>query len=226
MKILSIDTSSKICNICLSEDNKNIDYVSIDNNITHSEILMPEIDNLLKKNNMNINEIELFGVVNGPGSFTGIRIGISCIKGLAFAKNIPTVETTSLELLMENYYHEVEEKKETDIILAVIDARNNQVYFAIKDNKNIEFYADDVSKVINILKEDKYKERNIYVVGTGKDLVNKYSNNDLRYKYLENTKQEAKYLGELIFKNLNYKIESKKLMPNYLKKASAEVKNQ
>ncbi len=226
MKILSIDTSSKICNICLSEDNKNIDNVSIDNNITHSEILMPEIDNLLKKNNMNINEIELFGVVNGPGSFTGIRIGISCIKGLAFAKNIPTVETTSLELLMENYYHEVEEKKETDVILAVIDARNNQVYFAIKDNKNIEFYADDVSKVINILKEDKYKDRNIYVVGTGKDLVNKYSNNDLRYTYLENTKQEAKYLGELIFKNLNYKIESKNLMPNYLKKASAEVKNQ
>ena len=83
MKILSIDTSSSNCATAILEDDKLIDENSLNNGLTHSENLMPLIDELLKRNGIGLKDIDLIAVSVGPGSFTGIRIGIASIKPMA-----------------------------------------------------------------------------------------------------------------------------------------------
>lgn len=88
MKILSIDTSSKICSVCLLEDDKIIKEINIDDGNTHSQNLMPLIDEIFKSTNLTLDNIDLLACSKGPGSFTGVRIGISTIKAFADVKNI------------------------------------------------------------------------------------------------------------------------------------------
>ena len=128
MKILAIDTSSKICSTAILEDENVIDINNLDDGKTHSENLMPLIDELLKRNNLKVSDINMIACSVGPGSFTGIRIGISSIKAIAEVLNVKVASVTSLETLAKN----VENSEE--IIVSLIDARNNQVYCGIFDN--------------------------------------------------------------------------------------------
>lgn len=97
MKILSIDTSSKICSVSILEDTTVILEKHTNDEKTHSQNLMPLIDELFKDTNLTLDNIDLLACSQGPGSFTGIRIGIATIKAFADAKNIPVVGVTSLE---------------------------------------------------------------------------------------------------------------------------------
>ena len=126
MKILGISTSSNIATVCLSEDNTIIKELNIDNTKTHSETLVPLIDSLLKETNTNLSEINLLACDIGPGSFTGIRIGIATIKAISESLNVPIVEVSSLEGLAYGV-------KSLGTICSLIDARNNQVYMGIFD---------------------------------------------------------------------------------------------
>ena len=103
MKILAIETSSKICGACLCEDDRVLDKLEIDNGLTHSQNLMPLIQNLLEKNSLKIPEIDAFVCDIGPGSFTGIRIGVA--TAMAFvdcSENAKFTGVNSLETLAYN----------------------------------------------------------------------------------------------------------------------------
>lgn len=170
MKILAISTSSNICSVALNEDDKCIEELNICDEKTHSEKLMPLIDKLLKNNNTKLSDIELIACDNGPGSFTGIRIGVSTVKAIAEAKNIPVVSCTSLEGLSYNV-------TTSDYICSLIDARNSQVYSAIFDkNYNLvsDYFADDINNLLPIF--NKYK--NISYIGNGSKYVNVLNNFD------------------------------------------------
>ena len=99
MKILAIDTTSNICSTALLENDKLIDENTINNGLTHSENLMPLIAQLFERNKLSLSDINLIAVCVGPGSFTGIRIGIASIKAMAEVYKIPVAEITSLESL-------------------------------------------------------------------------------------------------------------------------------
>ncbi|MDD3051112.1 MAG: tRNA (adenosine(37)-N6)-threonylcarbamoyltransferase complex dimerization subunit type 1 TsaB, partial [Candidatus Cloacimonetes bacterium] len=125
MNILAIDTSSSCGSIAISNDN-NIRYISyLDLQTTHSERLMPQIDYGLKQAEMKINQINLVAYSNGPGSFTGIRIGLATAKGICFALGIPLVSFNTLEILAYSF------KGYSRNILAFMDARMNEVYAAL-----------------------------------------------------------------------------------------------
>ena len=96
MKVLAIDTSSEICGVALLENESLIDDNSLNNGMTHSENLMILIEEILQRNNIEIKEIDLISCVVGPGSFTGIRIGVATVKALAEVYNIKIVEVTFL----------------------------------------------------------------------------------------------------------------------------------
>jgi tRNA A37 threonylcarbamoyladenosine modification protein TsaB len=102
MKILAIDTSSEICSTAILEDSNIIDENILENGKTHSENLMPLMDELLKRNNLKIEEIDLISCSVGPGSFTGIRIGVATIKPIAEILKIKVASVTSLETLAKN----------------------------------------------------------------------------------------------------------------------------
>ena len=149
MKILSIDTSSSNCATALLEDDKLIDENSLNNGLTHSENLIPLIDVLLSRNITHLKDIDLISVSIGPGSFTGIRIGIASIKAMAEVYNIKIAGVTSLETLAR-----IDESDKNKICL--IDAKNNQVYFGVFDKEyNLieEYRADDINNLINIIKK-------------------------------------------------------------------------
>ena len=135
MKILSIDTSSSICSVAILEDTKIIKEMHNFSEKEHSETLMPMIDELFKTTNLSLDSIGLIACSVGPGSFTGIRIGIATVKAFADAKNIPVVGVNSLEAMA---YLGVVQKGDGEFV-SILDARNDNVYFAIYKMKKGQF---------------------------------------------------------------------------------------
>lgn len=170
MKTLAISTSSNTASVALLEDDKCIQELNICNEKTHSEKLMPLIDELLNNNSVKLSEISLIACDNGPGSFTGIRIGVATVKALAEAKNIPVVSCSSLEGLAYNV-------SGSEFICSIIDARNNQVYAGIFDkdyNLVSDYFADDINNLLSIF--NKYE--NMAYVGDGSKYINNLANFD------------------------------------------------
>ncbi len=91
MKILSIDTASSICSVAILEDNKLVKEISNNDTNTHSVKLMPQIEQIFKETNLTLNDIDLLACDKGPGSFTGIRIGISTVKAFFDVTNIKSI---------------------------------------------------------------------------------------------------------------------------------------
>lgn len=217
MKILSIDTSSSNCATALLEDDKLIDENSLNNGLTHSENLMPLIDELLKKNNIELKDIDLISVSIGPGSFTGIRIGIASIKAMAEVYNIKIASVTSLETLAR-----LDESDKNKICL--IDAKNNQVYFGVFDKEyNLveEYRADDIENLIDIMK----KYDNSIAIGNGAILHKELLENNIKgIEVLENCLQIAENTGKIGYKKfLNSTLENADtITPFYLRKSQAE----
>ncbi len=125
MLTLAIDTTAKVASAALVEDGKILASFLCNNGNTHTENILPMIDDMLKKCKKSIDDIGLFALANGPGSFTGVRIGASTVKGLAFGRNVPCVEVSTLEALARNLY------PINAIICPVMDARRAQVYNAL-----------------------------------------------------------------------------------------------
>lgn len=124
MKILAVDTSSAVASAAIAEDDKLICEFTLNNKLTHSQTVMPMIDSVFKQSELKPADIDLFAVSNGPGSFTGLRIGLSTIKGLAHAAGKPTVGVNTLEAMAYNLPYC------PYIISPIMDARREQVYNA------------------------------------------------------------------------------------------------
>lgn len=246
MKILSVDTSSKICNINLIQDDKVLKYLEIEDDITHAKKLMHGIDSVLKETNTKLKDIDFFGSIIGPGSFTGIRIGVSTLKGFALALNKKIIPATSLELLEENVKEEIENTKNKEnenniILISVIDARNKEVYGSININGKRENFDGNINDFIQyilekIKEENKQKQNNqekynTYIVGNGKKLFeesikeNKESElENLNLIYIEDEKQRGKYMGRLFEEKIDQAIPGEKIMPLYLKPSGIKMK--
>ncbi len=130
MKILAVDTSGMTASVAIVEDEKTVAQFSMNHKRTHSEKLLPMIDHVLHTALWDISDIDLFAVAKGPGSFTGLRIGIATVKALAHAHNKPAVAVSTLDGLMENC-----EDNEQRLICPVLDARRSQVYCAVYENR-------------------------------------------------------------------------------------------
>ena len=120
MKILSIDTSSNICAVAILENETLLKEISQNNGFTHSENLMPMIQELFSALNLTLNDIDLIVCDKGPGSFTGIRIGTATAMGFSNSLNIESIGISSLEALAYNI-------KEPSIICSLIDAKKDNV---------------------------------------------------------------------------------------------------
>lgn len=170
MLILSIDSSATAASVALVDDNKLIGEFFINTELTHSRTLMPMIDSLLEVVGKAVSDIELIAVSTGPGSFTGVRIGVAAVKGLAFASDIPCMGVSTLESMAYNLTL-------TDcVVCAVMDARRDQVYNAMFRIKygNIERLCEDRAISLEELKKDiseNYSKEHILLVGDGARLT-------------------------------------------------------
>lgn len=174
--ILSIDTTTKKASVALKID-ENVICKEIDNEITHSEKLLPLISSTLEENSKSLNDVNLLACTLGPGSFTGIRIGIATIKAIAKVIDKEIFGITSLELLALG--HTATTHK---YILSTLDAKHNRVYFELFKNENGKLIPQDISgnlqitDLVNILKEKDIKD--ILVVSDNVELLkNEFINN-------------------------------------------------
>ena len=165
MIILAFDSTAKAASVAVLENERLLGLYNIDNGLTQSELLLPMAENLLKSLKLSFSDIGLLAAATGPGSFTGVRIGTSLVKGLAFGKNLPCVSVSTLEALAENI------GTLNGILVPCMDARRNQVYTAIfkSDGKGVERITDDTALSFDALAKEleKYSEFDIYLSGDG-----------------------------------------------------------
>ena len=162
MKILGIDTSTMAANVAVLEDDKLICEYTINTKKTHSQKLMPMIENMLKLSDLDIKEIDAIAICVGPGSFTGLRIGMATAKAMAHVNNIPLIGVNSLEILGANM----------DLcnrnICSILDAQRNQVYmnkYILKDYKITELEEISIKPIDELLEEISSSNEDWVLVG-------------------------------------------------------------
>ncbi len=172
MKILGIECTAAPVSCALYEDGKFLGVYFLNQKVTHSQTLLPMVESVLKLSNINLSDIDVIAVTAGPGSFTGVRIGISAVKGLCFADNKPCIPVSVLEAMAYNLIGQ------ECIVCSTMDARCNQVYNAIFKvrGESVERLCDDRALMIDELYDNlkgiksKYSNAKIIVVGDGADL--------------------------------------------------------
>lgn len=230
MKILSIDTSSKICSVSVLEDTDVILEKHTNDGTTHSQKLMPMVDEILKETKLSLKDFDLFVCSIGPGSFTGVRIGVSTVKAFCDVTNIPVASVSSLEGLAYNSL-DSNVDADTNIICTLIDAKNDNVYFGLFKRENNTFTqledlcAKNINEVFEMLK--KYSSSPILFIGDGA-IYHKYSilENFSKAVFVEKelNDQTSINIGKAGFEKYKQGLvgDSNSISPLYLRKSQAE----
>lgn len=192
--ILYIETTTKNCSVALAKNEKLIDQKEIaSENYSHSEKLTVFIEEIINKNQLNFNDLDAVGISQGPGSYTGLRIGTSTAKGLCYALKIPLISINTLKGIAKKSISE----NKSDFYFAMIDARRMEVFLEVfnhegktiqetkaqiidseylqelEKNKSILFCGDGVSKFEEIVSEftnikiSQYHPSAIYMINEG-----------------------------------------------------------
>ena len=235
MYILSLDTTAKTAAACVCEV-KNDDVfplcsAQLNSTLTHSESILPMIDFCLKNSNITTDDIDLIGVSNGPGSFTGVRIGVSTAKGLAFSNNIKCVAVSTLEALALN----VHDEQRSTIICPVMDARRNQFYnalFSCNGKGGIKRLCEDRAVDVNELFEElcaEHMNKKIVLVGDGAFLayqlfskLDGFEKMKLLLASNERIMQNAVSVARSAYQNVDKAVDAGTLNPVYLRLSQAE----
>ena len=170
MKILAFDTSAKTASVAVCDGGNILGVSNIENGLTQSELVLPMAEALLAQLKLSFTDVELYAVTVGPGSFTGVRIGVSTVKGLAFGRNIPCAPVSTLEALAENA------AGLTGLIVPCMDARRGQFYtatFAATGEGISRMTPDRAISPEELAEELCSYEGDIYVTGDGYETAHK-----------------------------------------------------
>ena len=236
MKILSIDTSSSVCSIAIMEDEKVIKEAQNKSEKEHSQTLMPMLKEILEDTKLTLNDIDLIACGVGPGSFTGIRIGIATSKAFSDVKKIPVVGVDSLEAQANAVV--IQKGRGNCKIVSIIDARNENAYFAVYRMKdgNLSVYKNaDVSEIFDIINYMNFQEP-VYLIGNiemqkleplmiaeiSKEQAQAKDTNN--FEYVKQNVSMAEAIGVAAFnKYKNGTVgDSSTIVPMYLRKPQAE----
>jgi len=222
MKVLGIDTSAIVCSVALVSNRRVLSQKTLSDGLTHSETLLPLVKETLSECGMHLNDLDGIAISNGPGSFTGLRIGISTVKGLAVSAQLPCVGVSTLEALALNAID-----MEGYTVCALMDARRGEFYnaiFRIENGKLIRLCEDRAIHGSTIA-EELQAYQSVLLVGDGAE---KFS---LQFsRFAENLADEAirfqsgksvALLGLSVIQE-NGGIHCRELSPKYLRLPQAE----
>jgi len=171
MRILGIETSTGVCSVALTDGERMGDELSIAEGLVHSEKLIPLIDRVLKRNSLPLKRLDGIAVSVGPGSFTGVRIGVATARAFAQVLDIPLAGVLSLDALAGRSF--AAEMRDGMLVCPVIDAMRREVYTALysRDKDTLEKHAPcgikDIDELMKTLKE---KREDIFFLGEAVDL--------------------------------------------------------
>ncbi|GAA4937711.1 tRNA (adenosine(37)-N6)-threonylcarbamoyltransferase complex dimerization subunit type 1 TsaB [Algibacter agarivorans] len=160
--ILNIETATTNCSVSLSKNGETI-VLKEDNdkNYSHAERLHVYIDDVLKEAKITTEDIDAIAVSKGPGSYTGLRIGVSAAKGLCFALDKPLIAIPTLEALANQV------KIKDGVIVSMLDARRMEVYSAIYDSNYNQIRATEAQILDEIAFSDYLENQKVYFIGNG-----------------------------------------------------------
>ena len=221
MLICSVDSSATPASVCLFEDDKIVAEYYLNTGFTHSQTLMAMLESVLKISGKRADDIDLYAVNSGPGSFTGVRIGVSAVKGMAYAQDKPCVEGSTLESMAYNCLGS------HTIVCACMDARRKQVYHGLfrVDGDRIERLCEDKAIAIEELLIGLPNGEEIILVGDGAELVSQSAEDpavklappNLRYQ-----RASSVALAAVETYNRGEAVSPAALMPRYLRLSQAE----
>ena len=225
MKMLVLDSSGLVASVALMEDDKMVGEFTMNYKKTHSQTLLPMVDEMVKMIGFDLKELDAIGISKGPGSFTGLRIGSATAKGLSQALNIPVVSVSSLAGLAANLFGC------EGVICPMMDARRAQVYtgvFTYEGDKlvaKVEDCAIAVAELIDILNKN---GEPVIFLGDGVPVYEDMLKEGLSVSYkvapAHLNRQRAGAVGALAMEYLKEgKVEnSRDHKPEYLRKSQAE----
>lgn len=214
MNILAIDTSTMISTVTIASNNEIIGDFNVNQQRTHSESLVPMIESLLKLLGMTVSDIDRFVIAKGPGSFTGLRIGMTIAKTLAQVNNKKLVPVSTLLALANN-------SSSTYLKAAMMDARGNRVYAAVYDKDYKEVIKEDLYEIEDFVKLVDDLGEEVELIG---EITGKYCHEFKNAHSLPLNFNNC--IGKSLIKlGLSQEKESPELFeirPNYLRKSQAE----
>ncbi len=224
MKILALDTSSQAASCALLEEQRPIGSFYIDAKLTHSQTILPMVESMFSACQQKLGDVDLFVVSNGPGSFTGLRIGTAAIKGMAHALQKPCIGLSTLEGLAYNMVGR------SGIVCAVMDARCAQVYTALFDLDNgMTRITEDMAIPLTELQEIlKNQEKAVVLVGDGavlcyNSLVEQEGFTHVSLAPVHQRLQNAYSVGlAAVEKHLQESAPARELQPSYLRLPQAQ----
>ncbi len=221
MIILGVESSASSASAAIIKDGKLLSEVFSDTGLTHSQTLLPMIESCINNAEISINDIDRIAVANGPGSFTGVRIGIATVKGIAFTNNIPCTEVSTLESMAYNV------SVFDGIICSVMDARCNQVYTALFENTDgckVKRLTEDTAISIDELGEKlKNSEKKVILVGDGAQLCYNKLVSTVDSLFIAPVNIRKQRASSVALCSLNYESKSpEKIAVNYIRLPQAQ----
>nr|MBS0037970.1 tRNA (adenosine(37)-N6)-threonylcarbamoyltransferase complex dimerization subunit type 1 TsaB [Saprospiraceae bacterium] len=170
--ILCLETAGLSCSVCLAND-KGVLYERVESApYKHSEILAPFVDEILKEAGLKVSDLSAIVINKGPGSYTGLRVGFSLIKALAFSCGVPMIGISGLEGLAWT----ASEKTEFDLCIPMLDARRMEVYLAIYDSQ-LKTVEEPRPQILNetYFSHSRFMEKNVLLTGNGIEKLSSFS---------------------------------------------------
>lgn len=198
--ILSLESSTEVCSVALSREGQLIDYEENHKGLNHSELLTSFVETIMHRNRIKASDVDAFAVSKGPGSYTGLRIGVSAAKGLCYASGKPLIAISSLDalawyLLEHPGDYNLSINPET-LLCPMIDARRNEVYCTLFDSKGN--CIEPVSA--KIIEEDTFKQYvstyKVILLGNGAAKCRKILK-DKNVKFTGPEKSSARFMAGL-----------------------------
>lgn len=162
--ILCLETSGKACSVALGKEGESIAYLEAEGEMMHSSSITLLIQRLLTENNRTIGDLSAVAVSQGPGSYTGLRVGASCAKGLCYAQDISLISVPTLEIIAAELRREATSALVT--LVPMIDARRMEVYYNIY-NSELQAQQETTNLVLDSQSFDAYRESELVFCGDG-----------------------------------------------------------
>ena len=170
MKLLAFESTTSVASVALLDGARCLASHTVDAGLKHSEILLPMAQEALSHTKLSFSDIEGYAVAVGPGSFTGVRIGVATVKGLAFGRNLPIVEVSALEALAYNFLGL------DATVIAAMDARRDEIYtaaFRICGDGVTRLCEDRAIPISLLLSELRHGGEPVFVVGDAYEKVHR-----------------------------------------------------
>ena len=226
IRILALDSTAEVSSVCVCEGERLVCEMTVNTGNTHSETLLPAVEQTLRMAKMTVNDIDLFACSTGPGSFTGVRIGTATVKGIAYGKNKPCVSVSTLEALAYNLIGN------NGLICPVMNARRSQVYNALFECENgvLTRLCPDRALAISELDAELMNEsKPIYLSGDGYEITaNGFKDTRISFVPERQRYQSAYSVAQVALKKYNAGeyLDDTALVPIYLRPSQAERERQ